>query len=195
MTARRCSIAERVGTFLGALATAPVEPSQRWSGDDQWARTARAGGQVTLRLPELGDDVADILARLRVLHAGFAPRPPVPVHGAASRDQWLDDGATLGLVDFERFCWSDPELDAATFLGALEFDTEARPSIDGLTAALVDGFHRSGYRIDERRLAAYRVDIRLRKVARTAMAVRPDGDERATRHLGAVAAAVQAAER
>ena len=127
VTARRCSIAERVGTFLGALATAPVEPLQRWSGDDQWARTARAGGQVTLRLPELGDDVADILARLRVLHAGFAPRPPVPVHGAASRDQWLDDGATLGLVDFERFCWSDPELDAATFLGALEFDTERAP--------------------------------------------------------------------
>ena len=127
-TGRRWSIAERVGTSLGALAAAPVEPLQRWSGDDQWARTARAGDQVTLRVPELGDDVAYILARLRVLHAGFAPRPPVPVHGAASPDQWLDDGATLGLVDFDRFCWSDPELDAATFLGVLEFDTGMRQS-------------------------------------------------------------------
>ena len=101
----------------------------------------------------------------------------------------------MGLVDFDRFCWSDPELDAATFLGALEFDTELRQSIDDLGAALVDGFRRSDYGVDERRWAAYRVDIRLRKVARTAMAIRPDGDERAARHLGAVADALRAAER
>ena len=131
--------------------------------------------------------------------ASFTPpsRPGHPSRCTAPpvRDQWLDDGATLGLVDFDRFCWSDPELDAATFLGALEFDTELRQSIDDLRAALLDGFRRSSYVIDERRWAAYRVDIRLRKVARTAMAIRPDGDERAARHLGAVADALRAAER
>jgi hypothetical protein len=190
-TTRRRSIAHLVGASLAALATAPLEPS--WSGDDPRARTARAGAHVVRRVPELGGEVTELLARLSAVHAGLAPRPPVPVHGAASPDQWLDDGETLGLVDFDRFSWGDVELDAATFLGALDFDTRA--SVDDLEAALLDGFGPSGYRPDALRLAAYRADVRLRKVARTAMAVRPDGDERAARHLRAVAAAVEAAER
>jgi hypothetical protein len=118
----------------------------------------------------------------------------VPVHGAASPDQWLDDGSTLGLVDFDRFSWSDPELDASAFLGVLDFDAELRGSIQPIETALRDGFREGGFALDERRSATYRVDARLRKLARTAMAVRPDGDERASRHLGAVLEALQTAE-
>ena len=76
--------------------------------------------------PELGDELADVLARLRRLNDRFAPAAPVPVHGAASPDQWLDDGSTLGLVDFDRFAWSDPELDVAAFLGPLDFEAPLR---------------------------------------------------------------------
>ena len=59
-------------------------------------------------MPHLGDELAAALARLRRLHDGVAPRATVPVHGAATVDQWLDDGSTLGLVDFDRFTWGDP---------------------------------------------------------------------------------------
>ncbi len=188
------SIAEHVGAALGALATAPVEPWQKWSAEDQRRRTERAGAQIVRRVPELRDQIADVLDRRRRLHDCFSPRAPVPVHGAAAPDQWLDDGSTLGLVDFDRFSWSDPELDAATFLGALDFDRQWRGSLDDLEAALLAGFGQSRFVPDLRRWAAYRVDTRLRKVARTAMAIRPDGDERATRHLDLVLAALTAAE-
>jgi hypothetical protein len=185
------SVAEHVGAALGALATAPVEPGQKWSAEDQRRRTERAGAQIVRRVPELGDRIADVLDRRRRLHDGHAPRAPVPVHGAAAPDQWLDDGSTLGLVDFDRFrfSWGDPELDAATFLGALDFNR-----LTDLEEALRAGFRQSGFAPDPRRWAAYRVDTRLRKVARTAMAIRPDGDERATRHLDLVLAALTAAE-
>ena len=103
------AVAGLVGAALGALATAPIEPRQRWSAEQQWARTERAAGQVLRRVPELGDELADVLSRLRRLHDRFAPRAPLPAHGAASPDQWLDDGSTLGLVDFDRFAWSDPD--------------------------------------------------------------------------------------
>jgi hypothetical protein len=186
-SARGRAVAGLVGAALGALATAPVEPWQQWSDEQQWARTERAATQVLRRVPELGDELADVLTRLRGLHERFAPRPPVPVHGAASPDQWLDDGSTLGLVDFDRFSWSDPELDVAAFLGPLDFEPSLRGSLEDLETALLDGLRQTGFVPDARRCAAYRVDVGLRKVARTAMAVRPDGDERAARHLQAVA--------
>ncbi len=145
-------------------------------------------------MPELGDDVDDVLARLRRLHEGFAPRASVPVHGAASADQWLDDGSTLGLVDFDRFSWGDPEFDAASFLGAVDFEGGLSGSLDDIDAALFDGLRRAGFLPDTDRLAVYRVDTRLRKVARTSMSVRPDGDERAARHLRTVVEALRVAE-
>ncbi len=188
------AIAERVGVALGALAVSPVEPGHRSAGTEPWARAERAVTEIVRRVPELRDDLADVLARLHVLHDSFVPRSPVPAHGAASPDQWLDDGSTLGLVDFDRFSWSDPEQDAAAFLGVLDFDTELRGARHGIEAALHDGFGEAGFTLDERRSATYRVGARLRKVARTAMAVRPDGDERASRHLGAVLEALRTAE-
>ncbi len=188
------SIGRRVGVALGALAAAPVEPWQRTSGADHFARAERAAAEVVRRVPELRAELADVLARLGLLHDGFAPRTPVPTHGAASPDQWVDDGSTLGLVDFDRFSWSDPEIDAAAFLGVLDFDAELRGSLPAIESALIDGFRDEGFVLDARRTATYRVDARLRKLARTAMAVRPDGDERASRHLGAVREALQLAE-
>ena len=125
---RRCGQAAAapspVSSALRSGRSPPRRSSPGSSGprEQQWARTERAATQVLRRVPELGDELSDLLARLRDLHERFAPRPPVPVHGAASPDQWLDDGSTLGLVDFDRFSWSDPELDVAAFLGPLDFE-------------------------------------------------------------------------
>jgi hypothetical protein len=194
-TSRGPTIAGLVGESLGALATAPVKPWQHWSLEQQWARTERAATHVVRRIPEVDDQLRNVLARLHTLHDSFADRGPLPAHGAASSDQWLDDGSTLGLVDFDRFCWSDPELDAATFLGSLDFDPGLRDSLDELEDAVLDGFRRAGFNPDSRRWSTYRIGTRLRKVARTAMAVRPDGDERAMRHIGGVLNALRAVER
>jgi hypothetical protein len=193
-TSRGEAIAQRVGVALGALANAPVEPWQRWSPTEQWARTERAATEVVYRVPELRNDLADVLTRLRVLHDGLVPRAPVPVHGAASPDQWLDDGSTLGLVDFDGFSWSDPELDVAAFLGVLDFDAALRGSLPGHRG-------RTPLRITGRGLRAQRAPVGhlpgRRQVAqggsyRDGRAA--DGDERATRHLGAVLEAVQLAD-
>jgi hypothetical protein len=189
------SIGELVGVALGALAVAPIEPWQKWSAEDQRGRVERAGSQIGRRVPELREQIADVLDRRRRVHECFSPRAPVPVHGAPAPDQWLHDGSTLGLVDFDRFSWSDPELDAATFLGPFDFDRRAQDSLEELEVALLGGLRHAGFVPDPMRWLAYRVDTRLRKVARTAMAIRPDGDERTTRHLDLVLAALTAAER
>jgi hypothetical protein len=153
---------ENSAVWQGVVAGEPVDPWQRTSGADHFARTERAAAEVVRRVSELRAELADVLGRLRLLHDGFAPRTPVPAHGAAGPDQWVDDELTLGLVDFDRFSWSDPEIAAAAYLGVLDFDAGSLPAIE---TALVDGFREGGFVLDARRTATYRVDARLRKLA------------------------------
>jgi aminoglycoside phosphotransferase (APT) family kinase protein len=93
--------------------------------------------------------------------------------------QWLvDDTGRLGLVDFDRFAWGEPEFDLATFLVDLR-ELLSEQAAGGLEEAVVDGFRSVAGDMDAARLGLYILHKRLTRVARMAASLRPDAEERA----------------
>ncbi len=172
-------LARQVGVSLGQLALAPLRPTSRDDATSQLARTERGLARAAAATPALAAGLrraADSLARA---HDRLGARPLVPVHGAAHLGQWLvDDTGRLGLVDFDRFAWGEPEFDVATFVVELRASSPGQPT-DELETAVIDGFRAVAGELDARRLALYVLHKRLAKVARTASALRPDAEERA----------------
>ncbi|HJR37431.1 MAG TPA: phosphotransferase, partial [Nocardioidaceae bacterium] len=135
----------------------------------------------------------DALARA---HQDLASRRLVPAHGAAHMNQWLvDDDGRLGLVDFDRFALGEPEFDVATFLVELRAESSSLllPHRE-LEAAVLEGFRETGGELDDQRLGLYARHKRLAKVARTAAALRPDAEQRATRELAELLASDQSSD-
>lgn len=173
----------RLGAALGELARSSVRPTRTETTADQLARTRRAAGRIMARVPALTDRIEAVVATLARRHAAVADRPLVPVHGAPHAHQWLDDGGRLGLIDFDRFALGDPELDVATYLAELDTERALREPVADHEVAMVAGFESTGPTLDPARLELHRLHKRLAKVARTAWALRPDGDRRATKLL------------
>lgn len=177
------AVVERLGAALGALSLAPLSSTVTIGPAEQLARTARTVARAESIAPWLGGELRGTLAELAGRHDDLSVLPPLPVHGAPHVHQWLDDHGALGLVDFDRFGMGDPELDLATFLAELDSDADLTLPIEALETALVAGFEQTGRPLDPARLELYRAHKRLAKVARTAYALRPDGDLRAAKHL------------
>ena len=172
-------LARQVGASLGQLATATVRPSQADDATGQLARTKRALARAAAAAPALAPGLRRASDSLTRAHDRLGARPLVPVHGAAHLGQWLvDDTGRLGLVDFDRFAWGEPEFDLATFVVELTRAVAGTPTAE-LETAVVDGFRAVAGEPDEQRLALYILHRRLAKVARTACALRPDAEERA----------------
>ena len=90
----------------------------------------------------------------------------------------MDDTGRLGLVDFDRFAWGEPEFDLATFVVELTGASPGQPTAE-LETAVLDGFRAVAGEPDEQRLALYVLHRQLVQVARTACALRSDAEERA----------------
>ena len=191
------------GDPLEPQAARPAEPAARSTGRDL-ARRARRGpahshphrqrgtpaeadragpGPGSRSVSCRDEGLQRALAVLTRVHDGLGPRPLVPVHGAAHPGQWLvDETGRLGLVDFDRFAWGEPEFDLASFLVEREALAKGRPGQE-FQDAVVDGFREVAGRVDEERLALYLAHRRLARVGRIAARLRPDGGERAARAL------------
>ena len=178
------AVAERIGRALGELAGAPLRPAHRCEPADQLARTGRALTRAAAAAPALADRLRAAREVLARVHDRLPPRPLVPVHGAPHMHQWLVDGSgRLGLVDFDRYASGEPELDVATSLVELETESPRAVGMAELAAATETGFRAAGGRLDPDRLALWTAHKRLAKVARTAAALRPDAEARASAHL------------
>lgn len=179
----------RIGAALGELARSTVVPAQLAPSSDQRARTDRALRRVVERVPGLAARAAAVGAVIEQRHEQLRPRELVPAHGSAHTHQWLvaDDGA-LGLIDFDRFALGEPELDIATFAAELDTERTLALPVEVLERALCDGYESVAGRLDPDRIALYRTEKRIAKVARTAWAIRADFAERAERHLRTVEA-------
>ena len=156
-------LAERMGAALATLA-----PLERPAGD-------RPGDAR----PRDGADPPRSRAARRACEELLAdpppPGPPRPIHGAPHPPQWLLDGDTLGLIDFDRLALGDPEADVAAFMEAAAAEDDGEP--------VAEAFARGYGALDPRRLDYYRRERRVAKALRAASALRPDGDERAARRL------------
>jgi len=176
-------LARQVGISLGELAIAPLSPAHTDDAAHQLRRTERALARGARASPALSSGLQRGLVVLARLHDRLGPRRLVPVHGAAHPGQWLvDETGRLGLVDFDRFAWGEPEFDLASFLVEREALDKGRTG-EAFEDAAVGGFREVAGRIDAERLALYVAHRRLARVARLAAGLRPDGGDRAARAL------------
>lgn len=176
------ALAERMGRAAGTLPASRLRPAALFDGSVQRARSWSYARELGERVPALADDAEGLGEALDAIHRQ-RPGHARPIHGAPHVNQWLEHGPQLALVDFDRVSMGDPELDVATFLGELDFEEELTTPVELIAAAFVAGYESEAGRLDAFLLSAYRAHKRLAKALRSARALRPDGDVRATRHL------------
>lgn len=180
------ALTRRLGGALAGLARADVRPAGRAPAAGQLDRTDRAVRRAAARVPDLAARLDAAAAWLRSAQESLPDVPLVPCHGAAHLHQWLLDGRDLGLIDFDRFALGEPELDVATYVAELETERGILRGADVHEAAMLEGFSAAGVPLDPRRVWLHRQHKRIAKITRTAMALRPDGPERAAALLGSL---------
>ena len=175
-------LARQIGEALGSLAASSVRPSEIFDASTQQTRTARYCARLSEIVPGISERSAALLQQLSSLSACRPSMPLAPIHGAAHPKQWLFDGATLGLVDFDRLYWGEPELDLATFVTAIEFEDGPERAEELMTQA-VGGFEAVARPVDLQRLAAYRLHKHVAKAYRAAVDLHARGDRKVVRIL------------
>jgi hypothetical protein len=180
---RASDLAFRMGAALGSLGRSSMNPPARFDAADQLRRTRRAARELGQLVPSLAAEVSRMVDELAAFHGGQAARAPRPIHGAPHPSQWLDGPAGLGLVDFDRVAWGDPELDLAVFLAELDYEHGLLHRAEQIETALVAGYEDVAGALDLSLIQVYRAHKRLGKALRAARALRPDGDQRAEDHL------------
>lgn len=175
-------LARQIGEAIGSLAVSPVRPAEIFDASAQQTRTAHYCARLTEIVPGVSQKAAALLQQLSWLSARPPSVPLAPIHGAAHPKQWLVEGATLGLVDFDRLSWGEPELDLATFVTAIEFE-EGPQRAEELLAQAVRGFEAVARPMDLKRLAAYRLHKHVAKAYRAAVALHAQGDGKVMRIL------------
>jgi hypothetical protein len=188
--ARGAEMAGSMGAAAAALTRSRLVVPTTYAATTQLADSRRKVRELIRLVPRLAFAANELLRELRAVHAGAEARPPRPIHGAPHANQWLICGDRLGLVDFDRVALGDPERDAATFIAELDFEDRTKLPVDELNEAFLAGYQDVAGALDPSLLRAYRAHKRLAKALRTARALRPDGDERAERHLARAAECV-----
>lgn len=177
-------LARRMGVALGELAASGIEPSLAANPAGYLERAVHSLQRIARHLPNLESRLAGLSAELSWRHAALpAARALVPVHGSPHMHQWLDDGESLGLIDFDRFSIGEPEYDLATFLAELDTERRLQTPVAAIESALIEGFAAAGTPIDAARIGLYRVYKHVSTMKRRAIALRTDAAARAERHL------------
>ncbi len=177
-------IAWRIGLAAASLPTSQLKPMMTFDGEAQMQRSIKYTRELALRIPDLADSLTDLMDALHGIHAICNNRARLkPIHGAPHAHQWLDCGDQLGLVDFDRYCLGDPELDAATFIGEMDFEDRETVPVGELNAVFLDAYQGIAGKLDNRLLQAYRSHKRLAKALKAARSIRSNGERKARRHL------------
>jgi hypothetical protein len=176
-------MAWRLGRACGSLPRSTLRPALKFCPAHQLEATGRNVQTLTRYLPGTANVLTEFFDDLVRVHQLHPSHLLLPIHGAPHAHQWLAAGQELGLVDFDRFCLGDPELDVATFIAEMDFERSTQVPVAQLNQAFMEGYESKGVLLRQPLLQAYRAHKRLAKALRSARAVRPDGMERALQHL------------
>jgi Phosphotransferase enzyme family len=175
-------MAHRMGCAAASLTRSGVTPSRVFDAAEQLSDSIACGAELGSRVPRLTAAVNALLDTLIKRHAA-AKRPLRSIHGDLHPGQWLDDGARLGLLDFDDFSLGDPERDAGFFLAQLESEYKPQIPVQQLGEVFLAGYESISGQLDRLLLAAYASHKWLSKALKAARALRPDGDAMAERCL------------
>ena len=173
----------RMGRACGTIPASSIVPALTNEPRAELERTMIRAAHLATVVPALAGPLDELMGLLEPAFTATAGRPLRAVHGAPHHEQWLTTGVDVGLVDFDGMGLGDPELDVATFQAEMDFEGGIAVGADRICRAFLDGYETTAGRLDHRLLTAYRALKRMHKAARTAQAIRPDGAERAARHL------------
>jgi len=174
------SLASRMGRAAASLTRSSVRPRAVYDWAAHFGRSVRNAADLGARIPRLAGTVDTLMQELAHAHSGVDTRALRPIHGSLSRTQWVDGTPRLGLVDFDKLAFGDPEFDVAAFLNELDYD---RLQVDEIKRAFLANYEAVAGPLDRRLLHLYLAHERLEKALKSARAVRPDGDVRAEGHL------------
>lgn len=177
------TLAHKMGAAVASLKYSGLDPAATFDSVSQMERSLNYATGLSDRVPLLAPAVRELIAQLKALHERSGAGVLQVIHGAPHANQWLHDGESLALVDFDRISWGEAELDVATFLGELDFEEGLQIPVERIDAAFVEGYESVAGSLNDGRMRAYRAHKRLAKALRSSRALRPDGDARAARHL------------
>ncbi len=171
------TLAARLGWASASLVSSGIEARELFTIRDQLERSTRFAEHISRAAPSLRVRVNALLERLERLHPRSDLKRLCPIHGSLHAHQWLDGDDGLGLVDFDRFCLGEPELDAATMIAELDYEHHAS---DALGGAFLAAYEDSAGALDRRVFQAYRAHKHLSKAARAIRSLKANAIERAT---------------
>ncbi len=177
-------IAADIGQAAASITISGIQPAMHFDGKAQMQRSTKYAHELSTRLPDLSQTLSDLLQSLRLLHACSPDASNhKPLYGAQHAHQWLDCGDHLGLVDFDRICCGDPELDAATFIAEMDFEDRKSVPVDELNGTFLDAYQHTAGKLNLQLLQAYRSHKRLAKALKAARSIRMYGERMARQYL------------
>ncbi|HKN96103.1 MAG TPA: phosphotransferase [Pseudonocardiaceae bacterium] len=107
------------GAALAKLHSLPPD-SVGTGGRDELERLRRRADGVRMVLPDMADDISELLDELAVRWAD-AHEPSVPIHGDTNENNAILEGDHIALIDFDRACVGAAASDVGNFLSLLRF--------------------------------------------------------------------------
>lgn len=159
-------IAHRIGEAVALIERCRIKPTRVFDYGEQLKDSAEFAERVVMRFPSLNSAVAELLRRFEGVN--LPDRKLKPIHGDMHIDQWLMNGETLGLLDFEDFALGHPERDLAFFSVQLEIEYGAELEFTKLNADFLAGYTSLGGEPDERLLNIYAAHKWLSKASKAA---------------------------
>ncbi len=176
-------LAYKMGRAIGTLHTSRMTPRIMFDKEAVLKQAQRHGATLLHKEPQLHDTVEPLLHKLEEIHAKAKDKKPMPLHTDLHPEQWLEHETGLGLVDFDRIAFGDPEYDAAGFMTELEFKDKGRGEIATVTEAFTHGYESIAPPLDQQRLHTYRSHKWLAKALRAVGKIKIDGASRAQKCL------------
>ena len=169
--------ARQMGQAAASLHAVRAPFRQTFTIESQQIRSARYIDRISAVCPESEPILRVEVERLQIMAAKLRTNTSslTPVHGSLHGHQWLRDHGRLALVDFDRACMGDPELDVATFLAQWDFESGATP--DAVKSEFTRSYESaSAIELDPNLLAFYRAHKHLSKAYKACKSI--DGRSR-----------------
>jgi hypothetical protein len=176
-------LGRRIGRALATLPTVSLAPRSIYDAASQMERSSRYVRKMARAAPIAADAAAALLTALEAAHEAAPDTQLRPIHGAPHPQQWLEHAGRLALVDFDRLSLGPVEIDAATFLAELDFESGARDQVNQVAAAFLGAYAIGVGGCDERVLAIYRMHKHLAKAYKVALSLSAAREARAARIL------------
>ncbi len=145
-------------------------------------RSRRYVRKLAQAAPSAAAAAAALLSELEAAHAAAPDTDLRPIHGAPHPHQWLNNHGRLALVDFDRLSLGPVEIDAATFLAELDFESGAPDHVPQVAAAFLGAYAEGVGGCDRRVLAIYRMHKHLAKAYKVALSLTLGRETRAATH-------------